>query len=80
MRCDSIPLTLHPGIQFLLHEFFGCGELTQSDLRRAVTLTHRANHLLLLLLVHLSIYVDPRYFSEGLPKKWSIIDARNNVR
>lgn len=57
-------LTFDPGIQLLLHEFFGCGELTQGDFRRAVALAHRANHLLLFLLVHLGIYVDPGYFSE----------------
>lgn len=52
-----------PRLQILLHEFFGRGELAQGDFGRVFTLTHRADHLLLLLLVHLSIYVDPRYFS-----------------
>lgn len=67
---SSALLTLHPGVHLLLHEFLGCGELTQSDFRRAVGLAHWANHLLLLLLVHLSVNVDPRNFSED-KYKWN---------
>lgn len=60
-------LTLDSGIQLFLQELFGGGELAQGDFRRAVALTHRADHLLLLLLVHLGVDVDPRYFSTRKP-------------
>lgn len=62
MDLCQIRLTFDPGVQLLVHELFGRGELAQSDLGRAVALTHRADHLLLLLLAHLGVDVDPGDF------------------
>lgn len=61
-------LTFDPGLQLLLHEFFGWGEVTQSDFWRAVTLAHWTNHLLLFLLAPIGVYVDPRYFPDHLQR------------
>lgn len=56
-------LTFCTGLQLFLHQFFLGGELIQSDFWCGVILAHRTDHLLLFLMVHLCVDVNPRDFS-----------------
>lgn len=61
----SSELTFGTTLQLLLHELLLGGELAEGDLGRRVALAHRVDHLLLLLVVHFGVDVDPWDFSEG---------------
>lgn len=54
--------TSAPGLQLLLHQLFGGGELAELDLGHVVVGADRADHLGLLLLAVLGLNVDPRDF------------------
>lgn len=60
-----ISLTFGTGLQLFLHQFFLGGELAQGDFWCGVILAHRTDHLLLFLVVHLCVDVNPRNFSVG---------------
>lgn len=56
-------LTFGTGLQLFLHQFFLGGELTQGDFWCGVILANCADHLLLFLMVHLRVDVNPGDFS-----------------
>lgn len=61
----SSELTFGTTLQLLLHELLLGGELAEGDLGRRFALAHCVDHLLLLLVVHFSVDVDPWDFSEA---------------
>lgn len=66
---ENDSLTFNTDFQVFLHKLFGAGELTELNFGCCIILTHCADHLLLFLLVHLSVYINPGNFSKKKKKK-----------
>lgn len=54
--------TYDPGVQLFVHQFFRLCEVAECDFGGIFTLAHGPNHLLLLVMLDLSIDVNPGNF------------------